>query len=711
MGISSFSKGTQIIVRGKQATLLRRLDNDVWQVEDKASHRITEITRADLNALYRSSQLTFANTVSRHTSAADDEKAKPHCIATDADWEEAKVRRLYVIGTLDVPNTRKPLEEAIAAVWDKLRKPERAPDWSTVYRWKTRYLEAGKDITALLSDKARRGNRTCRYPAEVVNEVQDAIDLVYLDLTRKSVQDAVDRAKAMVNRENDLRPKSMQLAVPTRRLVTRMIRQIPAFDLYAARHGQQQAVRRFRSVLAHRTTEAPLERAEIDHSPLDLIVVDDETSLPLGRPYVTACIDDYTRCLLGLFISFEPPSHYTVARCLKHSFLPKADVKETYPGIVNDWSAHGVMRELVVDNGAEFHSASLENACYSLGIELHYSPRKTPWFKGKIERFLGTLNNAAAHGVPGTTFSNIFEKEDYDPSKFAVVRFSLLKEVVHRWVVDVYHQRPHRTTRVPPAVHWATSVHPDDILLPDDPAQLDLILGKSATRKLTHKGIELAGLTYNSPDLVQLRHRIGDSTYVDVRFDPADLGTLFVIDPNRSNSYTVPCLERAYATGISEWQHRVCKKFAARQLDKYDASGWLEAKEQIRELIANEFLHKKMQTRKKIARFRQGPSGSPSSAAQQEAAAPTGTGAVEIASPSTMPTTAEKVVPPEPTSNQFNANKDGDRNPTQRPEDTTDPVTNTSPPQNPSPKKYKPIVRVRSVAATLEDNEHENRNE
>jgi len=74
MGISSFSKGTQIIVRGKQATLLRRLDNDVWQVEDEASHRITEITRADLNVLYTSSQLTFANTISRRTTASADEK-------------------------------------------------------------------------------------------------------------------------------------------------------------------------------------------------------------------------------------------------------------------------------------------------------------------------------------------------------------------------------------------------------------------------------------------------------------------------------------------------------------------------------------------------------------------------------------------------------------------------------------------------------------
>ncbi|MDR3736464.1 MAG: hypothetical protein P4L10_13130 [Acidobacteriaceae bacterium] len=50
------------------------------------------------------------------------------------------------------------------------------------------------------------------------------------------------------------------------------------------------------------------------------------------------------------------------------------------------------MRELVLDNGLEFHSESLEQVCYSPGIEMHYSARREPWFKGKIERFFGSLN-------------------------------------------------------------------------------------------------------------------------------------------------------------------------------------------------------------------------------------------------------------------------------------------------------------------------------
>lgn len=64
-----------------------------------------------------------------------------------------------------------------------------------------------------------------------------------------------------------------------------------------------------------------------------------------------------------------------------------------------------------LDDGAEFDSDSLKAACMALGIEIRYAPRKTPWFKGKIERFLGTLNASLLHGTPGTASSNIFEKD------------------------------------------------------------------------------------------------------------------------------------------------------------------------------------------------------------------------------------------------------------------------------------------------------------
>ncbi len=499
----------------------------------------------------------------------------------------------------------------ITEVWLRLKQPAKQPHWTTVYRWKTKLQKAGKDIRVLLTENHKKGNRARRYPQEVIELLNNTIETRYLTEERRTIQDALDSAHAAVIRENNLRPEALQLPLPTRRLVANLIEAIPAFDRYAARHGRMAAIKRFRSVQGHRTTSAPLERAEIDHTPLDLMVIDDETGLPLGRPYLTCCIDDNTRCILGLHIGFEPPSYMTVARCLKHAFLPKTNLRKIYPSIKNEWAAHGVMRELVVDNGAEFHSQSLENACFTLGIEIHYSARKTPWFKGKIERFLGTLNRAIAHGNPGSTFSNIFDKEDYDPSANAVIRYSVLKEIITMWVVDVYHQQPHRALGAPPEIGWQNTVNTEDILLPDNPAELDAIMGRSDTRRLTHKGIELNGLSYNSHELTALRRKLGDKLNVELRVDDQDLGQIVVLSPDKRQMFIVPALAKTYAKGLSAWQHRVCKKFAAKQLAKYDPAGWLEAKATISRLIEEEFMHKKQKSRTKIARFKDNAPPSP----------------------------------------------------------------------------------------------------
>jgi len=199
---------------------------------------------------------------------------------------------------------------------------------------------------------------------------------------------------------------------------------------------------------------------------------------------------------------------------------------------------------------------------------------------------------------------NIFDKEEYDPSKHAVIRLGKLQEVIRMWVVDVYHQKPHRTLNAPPAIVWQTSISQEDILLPDDPAQLDAIMGRSEERRLTHKGIELNGLLYNSPELTDLRRQLGDKLDVEIRVNDADLGQIIVLSPDKTRMFKANALTPEYANGLSAWQHRVCKKFAANELEKYDATAWLEAKMAITSLIEEEFMHKKQKSRTKIARFK-----------------------------------------------------------------------------------------------------------
>jgi putative transposase len=575
---------------------------DSWQLEQSRTGRITEYKEPDLLRMIAENRLTFPG------NAALTDSGSVNCALSTTEFEMAKLRRSYVLAALNMPNTRERLEKAIHSTWTRLKSPKTPPGYVSVYRWKVKFLKSNGDIRALAANTHSRGNRETRYPAAVIEICEQSISAKYLNRVRHSIQETLEDALRRVKKENELRPTSDALPLPTRRRIARMIADIPAFDRYSARYGHDAAVKEFRSVRGRSVAQAPLERAEIDHTLLDLMVVDDQSGLPLGRPFVTACIDSYTRCILGIYIGFNPPSYQSVAACLKDCFLPKVNLRRDYPGIANEWPAYGVMRNLVVDGGLEFYSTSLEQVCLSLNINWIAAPRRKAWFKGKIERFLGTMNRAVAHGLPGTTFSNIFEKGDYNPAEHAVITLATLRKIVRMWIADVYHQQVHRSLQTTPARMWTTSIRPEDIRLPDETTQLDLVMGRVESRNLTHKGIEFEGLFYNSPELTEMRRREGANLAVEIRVNESDIGSIFVLSPKSSKAYAVPALDQDYAAGISLWQHKVIKNYQ-RQHSETDLGvhGWLKAKSEIARLIDESLKLKRTRTHKRIARYRETP--------------------------------------------------------------------------------------------------------
>ena len=596
MGTFCLEQNAIVEIDGKEHRLHRKITGTCWQLEELKTGLLVTKEHNELLRMVASQQLTFPGSI----------PASKRGVGISQVPETAKLRRTYVLAVLDVPNSRTRMEPAINDVWKRVKEPMKLPGWISVYRWKTRFLQSKNDIRVLIDNASNKGNRTSRYPSIVTSLCQEAISAKYLRRERSTIQETFEDALLRVMKENELRPESDQLPMPTRRLVTRLIADIPEFDKYSARYGHDAALKRFRFVRGHRLISAPLERAEIDHTHLDLFVVDDRTSLPLGRPYVTACIDSYTRCILGIYVGFNPPSYQSVAACLKDCFLPKVNLKEECPDIVNEWAAHGVMRQLVVDGGQEFYSKSLEQVCLSLGIEWCAAPRREPWFKGKIERFFGTFNRGVAHGIPGTSFSNIFEKDDYDPSKHAVVKFSTLKWIVRKWITDVYHQEIHRALQTTPARMWATSIRPEDIRLPDESTHFDAVMGRVYRRVLSHKGIEFEGLFYSSPELNDLRIQGGANLEVEIRVDESDIGSIYVVWPKTNSTYHVPARNMEYANGISLWQHSIFKKWQ-KERDPLNQNpyGWLKAQEEIQRRIEEDLHLKRSRMRMRVARLKE----------------------------------------------------------------------------------------------------------
>ena len=580
MGRAKLEPGARVLIDGVQHHFVRKVSTDTWHLEQSRTKRPIEVSERELLRKLANGTLVF------ETDALLPSPRPQSFDPDDPLLAKAKLRLSYVLAVEGHPTTKSIYELVILEVWRKHGGNGPKPSFGSVYSWVKKYRRSLSDIRSLVDNHAARGNRDPRFEAEVVAICTESIELKYLCPERGTIQDVLDHALMQVKRRNSIRLASDRLKEPTRRLIKRMINALPAVDVHVARHGHDAARHLYRGVKGHTISSAPMEVAECDNTVLDVNLVDERPNILLGRPYCTVIIDHYSRYVLGVEVGFEPPSFMPVARCLKNASRPKTDLNEQYPSITSDWNAYGLMRQLNVDNGSDFASEALELACQSFGVELRSGARKTPWFKPIIERFFGTLNREVCHKLPGSTFSNIVEKGDYDSEKAALLTLKELKELITKWICDVYHQRPHRTLGVSPAQAWASSIQFEDVFLPTDLVELDAVLRVPHTRKLTHKGVEYEGLLYNSPELVALRSRQGHTFAVDIRVDEGDLGAIFVLPSRFAIPLRVPCLQPEYASGLSLWRHKVYKNYAAQQREgATSTSDWLEGKEAIHQRV------------------------------------------------------------------------------------------------------------------------------
>jgi len=569
MATACFRRYQPIVINGKTQILHSRVE-DTWQLKDPQNGLFTHITQSDLLRHYADGQIKFIIGGKQPEDATRDlfrsePRGRPEGIANDI-WQLARAKLALVKDVCNLGWQSSYQRLRIAELWPKLiaklqNKPQ-VPDVSTVHRWWARLQEYGWDGRALLPQHFKKGRRSTKLQGELLALVEEAVEDKYLTEERLPRLDAYEGACTLVAARNNAN-KFEPLPLPTRRQVDAYIDSLDAFDVWAARYGHPAAIRKFRSALGAAVATAPLQRVELDHTVLDVMVLDDETLLPLGRPTLAIAIDAFTRCILGICIGFEPPCTSTVSQCLKSVFSPKEGLLALVSDIENAWDCFGKIETLVLDQALENHALFLDRLALTQSIEILYCPRKTPWFKARIERFIGTLNSSVCHKIPGTTFSNIQQKGDYNPVCQAVCTMAGLKAAIIKWIVDIYHVRRHRTLQTSPIGLWRNSISSDEIPLATDLTSLETSIRMPVTKPLTHTGVECnVGLRYNSPDLTALRRRYGAELKILAYPSPSDLGAIVVEHEASSSRFEVPCTEPEYAKGMTLWQHKAIRKHA-----------------------------------------------------------------------------------------------------------------------------------------------------
>lgn len=466
---------------------------------------------------------------------------------------------------------------------------------ATVQAWWRRYRQT-KSLIYLIPHSKPVNNPHLKTAYQVFEEVISTVYLSNQKLPKQAVFDELRRRMILVNQglsQND------QIKCPCRATSYRWLAALQQDIVDASREGAEAARMKYRASIGCVKVNNVLERIEIDHTPLNLIVIDTLTKLPLGRPWLTMAIDSYSRMVVGFYLSFNPPSSHAVLQCLRRAILPKGEWLARFTDIRGQWPAYGIPTLIAVDNGMDFHSEALEAACLEMGIQILFCGSKTPQHKGAIERYFRTMNMGLIHRLPGTVFSDVDERGDYPAEEEAVIDMEGAVRLITKWVVEIYITKPHRGINACPIDRWFESAGRRIIELPTYPQQLEVIAGIPAKRTLFHYGIELDGLQYNSELLQTIRRRKGVNTPVALKYYEDTVAHIHVFDPHAQEYITVPAKLAEYADNLPRDIHRLVRENARRRFgDNCANPQLLQARAEIEAIIQEAIKAKKMGYRK-----------------------------------------------------------------------------------------------------------------
>jgi putative transposase len=357
----------------------------------------------------------------------------------DKTWK-ITVRRAKVLARL---------AEAESASVEQIKDATRKLKLSraSVYRLLARFKDS-RETSSLLPSKAGKKNGSKELAVDQEDIIAQLIDKFYLSRQRPSI--------AALHRTIALECFQAKIKAPSYKAVRTRVNSLDISDVIRAREGAKGA-NRFRPVKASLTASEPLELVQIDHTLVDVIVVDDLDRKSIGRPWLSLAIDIATRAVTGFFLSLRAPSTTSAAMTINRAVLRK----EAYLAgqqVDANWPVYGLPRVLHLDNAKEFRARALVRGCEQHGIEIVHRPPKTPRYGGHIERLIGTLMGEV-HLLPGTTFSSVNDRGEYDSIGQAVMTMEELEKWLAWQIAGVYHSRRHSGIGRTPLEAWNECIH------------------------------------------------------------------------------------------------------------------------------------------------------------------------------------------------------------------------------------------------------------
>ncbi|MEQ5840134.1 transposase [Paraburkholderia acidicola] len=614
--MKTFLIGRGLVIKWQEATLeFVHREPDALVFRDVLTNAISVFPEAEFWNSFRARTLQVIEAISTPTQLTYEEGAEdsPHGVQQTLHqlpekWQEDVDRKAKYIAALFRLGISRGQRGQMQTVLHKIAKQigdeDVPPAPSTVGKWMSDVEKANGDISVTVSGFATRERRKSTGPAHE-ELIQESISHHYLTRERRSKTASHSGYLRDLKTENRARAAaSRDLLIPVSySTYVRRIEELPKYDVAVSRYGAQIARRRFNMIEGHLPASHPLDYVEIDHTVVNLYVVDDESFMPLGRPWLTAIKDRFSKMLLGLFLSFTGPSVQSVFGALRHSLEGHHLATRLWPDIENPWASSGLGATYVSDRGSDFLAIMYRMAIRALGAEYQYCERRTPWHKASIERFFQTVETTFFESIAGKTFRSLAERGDYDPAKTAVVRFSVLVYLIHKWAADFHNASPDRMTGARPIDLWNEGIVIAPPSLPANLDQLDVVLGNTCTGRISHEGLRYGTMTYADRYLRDLMGHVGPGARVTFSVPPNDLGYAYVFDPRHKINVPVANTRPEYASGLSLFQHQWLKKICREKYKEVNVDRLIEVRGEISDRVREELQAKSVRSKERLARL------------------------------------------------------------------------------------------------------------
>ncbi len=436
----------------------------------------------------------------------------------------------------------------------------------TVYRWIADFETTGTTSALVPKYDQRGGSGKTRFNKNGEEIISATLTKLYLNKQQLKPTKVYDEIKRLFS-----------LAKLTPPHMNTMINRIKTFsnrEVAAARKGKKWSQDHFEEKTGHYPGgKYPLDVIQIDHTMLDVHIVDEKHREVLDRPWLTVAIDVFSRVIVGFYIYPDHPSYFSVSQCLANAFLPKDKFLRSV-NVEGNWDVWGRPFSIFADNAWEFQGVNLKRVCAEYDTILEWRPVKHPEYGGHIERLCGTLNNEI-HSLPGTTFSNIQAKgQAYNSEKEAVMTIAELEHWFTDLVVNTYHKRPHSGINdMSPMAKYEMGIRGDDTTpgtgLPtafEDEDRLRISLYPHYMRSVRRDGIVIENVHYYHDVLRKWINASKGSRkrLFEVNYNPRDMSVVYFYDPELKKYFPIPYRNMTHKP-LTLWDITAEKKYLHEQ--------------------------------------------------------------------------------------------------------------------------------------------------